>query len=180
MLLTYKDVLKKFKNDYGIKKEIGNHRLYKIARGMYSDKKNIDSALIYSKKYNNAIVTMDSAFYYYNLTDVIPDKTYLAVPNNTHIKKEKNIVFNYIDGKIINEGKINAEIYNEKINIYDKERLLIELIRKRNKIPFDYYKEIINNYRKISNTLDIRKLEKYISLFNNSNSISDTLVREVF
>ncbi len=29
--------------------------------------------------------------------------------------------------------------------MYDKERLLVELIRKRNQISFDYYKEIIAN-----------------------------------
>ncbi len=34
------------------------------------------------------------------------------------------------------------------INIYDKERMLIELIRNKNQMAFDYYKEIISNYRK--------------------------------
>lgn len=180
MLLTYNEALKKFKNDYGIRKEIKNKRLYKIVNGIYSDKQNIDLTLVYSKKYNNAIVTMDTAFYYYNLTDVIPDKTYLAVPNNTHIKKEKNVVFNYMDEKVLNVGKTEINIYNEKVTIYDKERLLIELIRKRNQISFDYYKEIINNYRKIADKLDMRKLENYLSLFRNEVSIGDTLLREVF
>ena len=180
MLLTYNEALKKFKNDYGIRKEIKNKRLYKIVNGIYSDKQNIDLTLVYSKKYNNAIVTMDTAFYYYNLTDVIPNKTYLAVPNNTHIKKEKNVVFNYMDEKVLNVGKTEINIYNEKVTIYDKERLLIELIRKRNQISFDYYKEIINNYRKIADKLDMRKLENYLSLFRNEVSIGDTLLREVF
>ena len=180
MLLTYNEALKKFKNDYGIRKEIKNKRLYKIVNGIYSDKQNIDLTLVYSKKYNNAIVTMDTAFYYYNLTDVIPNKTYLAVPNNTHIKKEKNVVFNYMDEKVLNVGKTEINIYNEKVTIYGKERLLIELIRKRNQISFDYYKEIINNYRKIADKLDMRKLENYLSLFRNEVSIGDTLLREVF
>ena len=40
--------------------------------------------------------------------------------------------------------------YNDiKIRIYDKERMLIELVRNKNKISYDMYKEIINNYRDI-------------------------------
>lgn len=68
----------------------------------------------------------------------------------------------------------------EKVNIYDRERLLIELIRKRKKIPFDYYKEIIGNYREIINELDMYKIEKYLSLFKNDINLTDALQREVF
>ncbi len=43
---------------------------------------------------------------------------------------------------------VEEKIINKTtIKIYSKERLLIELIRHRNKIPFDYYKEIISSYR---------------------------------
>ena len=64
--------------------------------------------------------------------------------------------------------------------MYDKERLLIELIRKRRQIPFDYYKEIIANYREIVDELDMYKIEQYLSLFKNDLNLSETLQREVF
>ena len=35
------------------------------------------------------------------------------------------------------------------IRIYDRERMLIELIRSAKNLPFDYYKEIIESYRRI-------------------------------
>ena len=60
------------------------------------------------------------------------------------------------------------------------ERLLIELIRKRASIPFDYYKEIIRNYRQISDELDMYKIEQYVSLFKNEVNLFDILQREVF
>ena len=66
------------------------------------------------------------------------------------------------------------------INIYDKERMLIELIRNKNQIAFDYYKEIISNYRKIINDLDISKIEEYIERFPHEEHIYETLQREVF
>ena len=72
------------------------------------------------------------------------------------------------------------KIDDENVNIYDRERLLVELIRKRNQIPFDYYKELISNYRAYSNKLDMYKIEKYISLYKSESNLSDALLREVF
>lgn len=180
MLLTYEEAYKKYKNDYGILNEIRSGNLYKITKGIYSDKKNIDLAVVYCAKYSKAVLTMDSAFYYYKLTDVIPQRVYLAVPYNSHLKKEKDIIFKYTDEKVINVGKVSMNIDGEKVNVYDKERLLIELIRKRKQIPFDYYKEIILNYRKISDELDMNKIEKYLSFFKNEYNIFEALMREVF
>jgi len=58
--------------------------------------------------------------------------------------------------------------------------MLVELIRKKNCIPFDYYKEIISNYRKKTNKLDIYKIQEYISYYKNELYLYDTLMREVF
>lgn len=53
--------------------------------------------------------------------------------------------------------KIEKGIYIDyeglKINIYDKERMLIDLARNKNKIGYDLYKEITSNYRKLANIL---------------------------
>ena len=180
MLLTYNEAYRKYKNDYGINKAISNREIFKVARGMYSDKKNIDPIAIYSKKYPNAIVTLDSAFYYYKLTDYIPNKVYLSIARHARTIKDDDIEVSYIDEDIIECGKTIVKVDGEDVNIYDKERLLVELIRKRNQIPFDYYKEIISNYRKISEELDMSKIEKYMSLFKNELNIGNSLLREVF
>ena len=71
-------------------------------------------------------------------------------------------------------------IDGEKVKMYNRERLLVELIRKRNQIPFDYYKELISNYRKIVDDLDMYKIEEYLSLYKNESNIADVLLREVF
>lgn len=180
MVLTYNEAYKKYKNDYGIKKAIDNKELFKVARGIYSNKKNIDPIIIYSKKYPNAIITLDSAFYYYKLTDYIPTKVYLAIPRHARGIKDNDVVISYIDDEIFNNGKIEVEMDGETVKMYDKERLLVELIRKKNQIPFDYYKEIIASYRKISDELDMAKIEKYMSLFKNEVNIGNNLLREVF
>ena len=85
-----------------------------------------------------------------------------------------------MDKDILNYGKTEIIIKGNKVNMYDKERLLIELIRKRASIPFDYYKEIISNYRYISDELDMYKIEEYVGLFKNEVNLFDILQREVF
>ena len=45
-------------------------------------------------------------------------------------------------------------IEDAEVNIYDKERMLIELVRNKKNIPYDMYKEIVNNYRKIIESLN--------------------------
>jgi predicted transcriptional regulator of viral defense system len=180
MILTYNEAYKKYKNDYGISKAISNKEIYKVARGIYSDKLNIDPIIIYSKKYPSAIVTMDSAFYYYKLTDYIPDKVYLSIARHARPIKDENVVISYIDDEVIDYGKIAVQIEGEEVQIYNKERLLVELIRKKNQVPFDYYKEIINNYRLIKDDLEMDKIEEYALMFRNYDKIFDVIQKEVF
>ena len=180
MLYNHNEVKKIYKSDYQIKKAIKDGLLYKLDKGVYSDKDIINPLIIFSKKYSSAIVTMDSAFYYYDLTDVIPQKIWLATSSGYRKINNKKIKQIYVPNSILYQGKIEVDVDGEKVNMYDKERLLVELIRKRKQIPFDYYKEIIANYRRISKDLDMYKIEKYLSLYKNDVNLSEALIREVF
>ena len=62
MILLYKELIKKYKSNYIIKKLIEEEKIFKIEKGVYSDKKDVNYLEIISKKYPNAIFTMDSAF----------------------------------------------------------------------------------------------------------------------
>lgn len=180
MIYNYREIIEIYKNDYNLKKALNKNEIFKLEKGIYSEKKIISPLIIYSKKYPNSVITMDSAFYYYNLTDVIPNKVYLATDRNCDKINNKKIVQNFVSKKVLYQGKVSLEEDGEKINIYNRERLLIELIRKKKQIPFDYYKEIISNYRTIVNELDMYKLEEYLSLFKNDLILSNILQMEVF
>ena len=170
----------KYNTDYNIKKAIEKREVYKLEKGLYSNKEYVNPLVLYSKKYPKAIITMDSAFYFYELTDVIPQKVYLATDSHARKIESENIVQLFVDGKILNEGKVTEKIEDEYVNIYDKERLLVELIRKRNQISFDYYKELISSYRESGDKLDMYKIEKYLALYKNEVNLSNALLREVF
>jgi len=180
MLYFHKELKEKLKSDYQIQKAVKTHEYFKIENGLYSDVEFVNPLEIICKKYPNAIFTSDSAYYYYNLTDVIPDHFYLATKRTDTRINDKNIKQIFIPNELFDFGKKQIEIENIKINIYDEERMLVELIRKKNCIPFDYYKEIISNYRKKTNKLDIYKIQEYISYYKNELYLYDTLMREVF
>ena len=65
MLLSYQECLEKYGTDYKIKKCVQEGELYVKEKGIYSDKRCVPELEIISKKYPNAIITLNSAFYYY-------------------------------------------------------------------------------------------------------------------
>ena len=180
-VLYFRNELDKNKySTYQLNKAIENKELFKVDNGLYSDQEFINPLEIIVKKYPNAIFTSDSAYYYYDLTDVIPDCFCLATKRTNSRINDKNIKQVFIPNELFDFGKTQIEVEDIKINIYDEERMLVELIRKKNIIPFDYYKEIITNYRKKVDKLDVYKIQQYISYYKNESSLYDTLMREVF
>ena len=172
--------MNKYKSDYKIKKLVDEGKIIKVEKGIYSDNGNVNYLEILTKKYPNAVFTMNSAFYYHNLTDVIPDKEYLAIRRDSTKISDDQIKVIYYQDKFFDIGKSTIKVNGVEINIYDKERMLIELIRNKNAIGFDYYKEIINNYREIKDKLSIKKISEYISKYAIEDYLYDVIMKEVF
>lgn len=180
MLYFRNELDKDIYSTYQLNKAIENKKLFKMDKGLYSDIEFVNPLEVICKKYPNAIFASDSAYYFYDLTDVIPDYFYLATKRTDTRISDKNIKQMFIPNDLFEFGKTQIKVENVIINIYDEERMLVELIRKKNLIPFDYYKEIITNYRKKIDKLDIYKIQEYISYYKNESSLYDTLMREVF
>lgn len=62
---------------------------------------------IIMKKYPNAILTLNSAFYYYGLTDTIPDRYYVATPKSNRKIEDVRVKFSF-------------DLYKEIISNYRK------------------------------------------------------------
>jgi len=180
MIYTHKELEKLFKSDYQIKKAIADKEIFKIEKGIYCNKQFVHPLEIIVKKYPNAIFTMDSAFYFHGLTDVIPDKMYLAVKRDTTKIANRNIIQIFVSDKFHEIGKTQIEFEGASINIYKMERMLIELVRNKKKIAFDYYKEIINSYRRKIADLDVTDIENYAKQFDAEDYIFRTIQEEVF
>ena len=180
MVYSYVEMLKQYGSVYQIDKAIGRNEIYKIEKGIYSNQEFVNYLLIVNKKYPNGVFTLDSAYYYYNLTDVIPNKMYLATDRNASKIKNKNIHQVFVSKEFLNLGVSKKMVNGVEIKIYDKERMLIELMKNRKNMPFDYYKEIVNNYRKIVSELDMEKIEYYLTFYKNSENLFEAMQREVF
>lgn len=179
MVLTYKQCLEKYGNDYMIKKEMEQGNLFQKEKGIYSLTKSCSELEIITVKYPRAIFTGESAFYYHSLTDVIPDYYHLAtVRTDTRIKDSK-VKQAYLKEDIFEMGKIRMHYNNSDISIYSLERMLIELMRFKSKMSFDYYKEIISNYRNRVDRMDIAKVEEYAIMFKNGEGLLDMIQMEV-
>ncbi len=131
MLYTRKEISKKYNSTYQLNKALKNKKIFKIQNGIYSDEEYVNPLAVITKKYPNAIFTMDSAFYYWNLTDVIPDKFCLATKRVNVRYKDEDIKQYFISEDLFEFGKTTLNIENVEINIYDRERMLVELVRKK-------------------------------------------------
>lgn len=105
------------------------------------------------------------------LTDVIPDFYYLATVRTDGRIKDERVKQTFLKEDIFDIGQIKMPYHNTEICIYNLERMLIELVRFRGKLPFDYYKEIIGAYRNRVETMDIAKVEEYADKFKHSDKM---------
>lgn len=161
MLYSYKECLEIYGNAYQIKKAVQNKKLYMKEKGIYSDtpySSDLDTILM---KFPNTIVTLNSAFYYYGFTDTIPDYYYLATKRNNRQITDTRVIQIFDNADAFCLGKTDIDYNGIKVPIYDKERLLIELIRNKRKFSFDQYKELISNYRDIIHEINISKVYDY-------------------
>ena len=92
MLFTYNECVNKYGSKYLVSKAVKAGQLYKQESGVYSDKEYVPALAVIARKYPDAIFTMNSAFYYYDLTDVIPEKFYLATDRDATKIADKRVV----------------------------------------------------------------------------------------
>ncbi len=112
---------------------------------------------------------------------MIPDQYYLATSSNASKIRDSRVVQIFENNHaMLNIDAMNIEYGGIEILMYNKERMLIELLRNKNKFPFDYYKEIINNYRKIVEKLDIQLIQDIALESAKSKMILEALQLEIF
>lgn len=179
MLYSRSDCIAKYGSDYQINKKVVAGELYKVEKGIFSETENVPELAVLAFKYPHAVLTMHSAFYMYDLTDVIPDEYDLATDRDATKIPEKNVKQYFLPHDFLMEGVENINYKGYPIQIYSKERMLIELLRYKSKLPFDYYKEVLLNYRRILPTLDIQKIQDYAWNSPKSNKVMELLQMEV-
>lgn len=179
MIYSYNECIKMLGTHYNLVKALKEKKLFKIKEGLYSNERNPRELEIFIKEHPDAIFTLDSAFYYFGISDVIPTRYYVATDKDSSKYSDSNIKQFFMNNGLVNVGKIEINYSGITLPIYNKERLLIELARYKNKIPFDQYKEIIKYYRDHIDEINISLLTDYIELFPKKRLITKIIQMEV-
>jgi hypothetical protein len=104
----------------------------------------------------------------------------MATPARTAAIADRRVKQYFVPEGTGEIGKTELVISGTKIAVYDMERMLIELMRYRHKLPYDYYKEVLGNYRNGIDRLYPAKLDDYLVAFPKRDAISRSIDLEVF
>ena len=173
------DCLNEYGSDYMIQQKVDTGELFKVGKGIYSEDKYVPELAVIAYQYPNAVVTMRNAFYMHGLTDVIPDEYDLSTDRNASKIPGDNIRQYFAPSSFFEQGAEVVDYKGYPIRMYSKERMLIELLRYKNKLPFDYYKEVLHGFRQILSQLDMQAIQDYASEAPRSGKIMEALQTEV-
>lgn len=181
MILNFTECLEKYGGRYQAKCLVENGELHKVAKGFYSDKPEWTEVEVVLAKYPRSVVTLQSAYYYYDLSDSIPDVFHLATDRDATKIYDDRVIQHFMPTGTVDIGVVSRRFLNEEVSrIYDLERLLIETARNKTKLPYDLYKEVVESFRRIKNTLYPAKLTDYLESFPRRDSILRIIESEVF
>lgn len=180
MLMSHSQCLDAYGSNYQIKKQLSSGTLYRLEAGVYSTEAYADEAEVLAFKYPYAVFTMESAWYYHHLTDVIPERYCLATDKDASKIKDPRVRQIFCDKALLTPGLTHIRRGSAEIPIYDRERMLIELLRNKATLPYDYYKEILVHYRTLIHELDIARIQDYAGVFPKSRMLVRILQSEVF
>ena len=180
MVKRLSELLKEYPTKHKINCLVKEGTLYNIEKGIYSDRSDPSEVEVVLAKYPNAVLTLESAYYYYQLSDELPGEYHLATDRKAAKINDVRVVQLYVPTGTLLIGVDEIDVFGEHLRIYDRERLLIETMRYRTKLPYDLYREVISNYRTRIGELDPAKITDYLDKFPKRNMIERILDEEVF
>ena len=180
MLLDYKECRERFGRPYQIDKAVAEGRLMKVEAGVYSDAGRPSELAVIRFKYPKGVLAFESAYFYYDLTDSIPERYSLATPANALAIRDKRVKQYFMPRGIYALGIAEMVRGSDVLQIYDQERVLVDTARMKNLMPVDLYKEVIGNFRKRIGDLDAAKIADYVEAFPKRNMIERIIDEEVY
>lgn len=161
MLLTYREALDKLGSRHYVRKAVSHGQLHPAGRGMYSTDEHEDSLAVVARRYPDGILTSQTALYVRGLIDTPPERIDLATKRGGTKIPDQAVRQHFIPAEWLEVGKTQTDIEGVSLLVYDQERMLLELMRSRNKLPYDMCREAVASYRKRSDKIDIHKLHDY-------------------
>ncbi len=126
----------------------------------------------------DAILCMDTALRYYGYSDRTPSEWHLAVSKDSG-KSRFNIDYPfvkpyYVEPKVLELGLIMGNMDGHQVRIYDKDRLICDCLRYRNKMDKEIFNKAIQNYI-VDSEKSIPKLMEYASPLRVKKTVKDLI-----
>ena len=138
----------------------------KVRTGYYQwiDPDNLSEVVTITRLYPDGILCMDTALLHYGYSDRTPAQWHIAVSkysNRTRFKIDYPFIKPYyVAPEILEIGLCEQEIDGNKVTMYDKERVICDCLRYRNKMDKEVFNKAIQGY--VSDTSkSIPKLMEY-------------------
>lgn len=126
------------------------NKIKKLTRGVYCLKDSYGDEY-YELTYGitNAIYSYFTALYFHDLCERVPISYDITVPKGYGgiLQKNSKVNLHYVDSSIFNLGRITVQSpQGQKIECYDIERSLCDIIKDKNKLYFEYVKYAFVEY----------------------------------
>lgn len=147
-------------------KMVKDGKLERIKNGVYKNKAEIlDDFILISSKNKRVVFSYQTALFLHGLSDRVPNTFHISVPqgyNASHIKKKNpQVNVHYVKSENFTMGITSVQTpLGNRVNIYDKERCICDIISERRNIDKQIYVDAIKRYLKESDII-LGNLIKY-------------------
>lgn len=170
-VITTKEVL-----DHGFHKDtlkalVVDGKLEKVATGLYAlPHENIDEYLYFIHRIKKGVFSHETAAYLQGLTTKIPCNYVMTIMVGDNVSRvtrlKDNINFKYVDKELFEIGKVEQlSPFGRILLTYDKERTVLDIIRDKDRIEGQIFRETIRNYF-LNTDMNILKLSQYAVSMN--------------
>lgn len=180
MVITYQEALSELGNRYRVRRAVSEGSLHSVGRGVYSTNRNEDDLAVIAKRYSGGILTGQAALYAHGLVTAPPDRIDLATKRGGTKIHDGAVHQHFIPEEWLSVGKSTVSMDGVEFAAYDLERMLLELMRSRNKLPYDLYREAVASFRRRSEHLDIYRLQDYAEAIPRGEAYLERAMEEVF
>lgn len=109
-----------------------------------------------------------------------PDRIDLATKRGGTKISDAAVRQHFIPEGWLGVGRSTVSVDGTELAAYDPERMLLELMRSRNKLPYDLYREAVASFRRRSERLDIYRLQDYAEAIPHGEAHLERAMEEVF
>ncbi len=170
-IISRKEVIEKGIASNYFTKFIKEKNLIKINKSEYIDENYFkDDCYLLQRRFPKVVFSGYSALYFHKLIDFMPKNTEITISKNYRIKKEflNSDVKVHIENneEFFNTGNVYIiNEYGNELYVYSKEKVIVEMIRKKDQYDENCYINALKNFLK-SRDKDFELLFEYAKLRN--------------